>query len=152
MIELVVFVVLLLLIAPSLGYWMVTVFEGRKNFLYPVLGYLERFIHRIAGIDQFEEMTWGRYLKSLLKFNAVGFLVLFLLLIFQGVLPLNPQNFKGLSWDLAFNTTASFVTNTNWQSYSGEATLSYASQMLGLAVQNFLSAATGMTALLALIR
>ena len=152
MIETIVFIALLLILAPPLGNLMVSVFEGRRTFLYPVFGYLERFIYRVAGVDQFEEMTWIRYLKALVQFNVVGFIVLFLLLLFQGILPLNPQGFSGLSFDLAFNTAASFVTNTNWQAYAGEATLSYASQMVGLAVQNFLSAATGMGVLFVLIR
>jgi K+-transporting ATPase ATPase A chain len=97
-------------------------------------------------------MSWTDYAKSLFLFNVFGFIWLFFLLLFQGYLPLNPQHFKGTSWPLAFNTAMSFITNTNWQSYAGETTLSYFTQMIGLTSQNFLSAATGMTALLALTR
>jgi len=152
MIELIALVVLLLIFAPLIGAWMPRLFDGRRTFLTPVLGYVEKGIYKLAGIDPFEEMVAIRYLKNLLKFNALGFFVLFFLLLLQGYLPLNPQNFPGLPLDLAFNTAASFVTNTNWQAYAGETTLSYFSQMFGLAVQNFLSAATGFCVLLPLIR
>lgn len=152
MIELIALVVLLLIFAILIGSWMPRLFDGRKTFLTPVLGFVERGIYKLAGIDPFEEMVAIRYLKNLLKFNALGFFVLFSILLLQGYLPLNPQNFPGLSFDLAFNTAASFVTNTNWQAYAGETTLSYFSQMFGLAVQNFLSAATGFCVLLPLTR
>jgi len=148
MIETIVFVVLLLILAPLLGRWLMFIFEGKPTYLYPVFGPVERGIYRLAGIDPFEEMDWKKYLKALLLFNLIGFLVLFFILIFQGFLPLNPQHFPGIPLDLAFNTAASFVTNTNWQAYAGETTLSYASQMFGLTVQNFLSAATGFCTLL----
>ena len=94
----------------------------------------------------------SRYAFAILLFNTLGFALLFILLLFQGNLPLNPQKFQGMNWDLAFNTAISFVTNTNWQSYSGESSLSYLSQMAGLTVQNFLSAATGIAVVFALIR
>ena len=152
MIELIVLIVLLLIFVPLIGSWMPRLFDGRKTFLTPVLGYIESGIYKLADIDPFEEMAAIRYLKSILKFNALGFFVLFSILLLQGYLPLNPQNFSGLPLDLAFNTAASFVTNTNWQAYAGETTLSYFSQMFGLAVQNFLSAATGFCVLLPLIR
>jgi K+-transporting ATPase ATPase A chain len=151
-IELLLFFGLLAATAPLLGKWMATVFEGRPTFLSPVLGWLEGLTYQIAKIDPAFEMGWYSYAKALMLFNACGFLLIFLLQIFQYFLPLNPQNFPGVPWLLAFNTAASFVTNTNWQAYAGETTLSYTTQMLGLAVQNFLSAATGMCVILALVR
>ena len=111
-----------------------------------------RAVYRLAGVDPEREMDWRDYAASLLAFNGCGFAVLFAILTLQGSLPLNPQGIGGLSWHLAFNTAASFVTNTNWQSYAGESSLSHFSQMVGLTVQNFLSAATGIAVLLALIR
>ncbi len=98
------------------------------------------------------EMNWRQYALAIVLFNLLGFVLLFVILICQGRLPLNPQHFEGMSWDLAFNTAVSFVTNTNWQAYSGENTLSYLSQMAGLTVQNFLSAATGLAVAFAIIR
>jgi K+-transporting ATPase ATPase A chain len=142
----------IVLLTPLLGQFMADVFEGKKTFLSFACGPLERLIYRLTGVDPTLEMNGKGYLKALLAFNALGFIFLFLILLFQGILPLNPQNFPGVSWDLAFNTTASFITNTNWQAYAGETTLSYFSQMAGLTVQNFASAATGIAALLALTR
>jgi K+-transporting ATPase ATPase A chain len=142
---------LLLLIKP-LGSYMARVFNGERNFLSPIISPLERFIYRITGISPDSEMNWKRYAVAMLLFNFIGFVFLFVLLLVQGWLPLNPQHLPGLKPDLAFNTAVSFVSNTNWQSYSGEVTMSYLSQMLGLTVQNFLSAATGMAVLIALIR
>jgi K+-transporting ATPase ATPase A chain len=112
---------------------------------------IERGLWRLMGISS-QEMNWRQYLLAILMFNVLGIVVLFAMLMLQGVLPLNPQHFPGLSWDLAMNTAISFVSNTNWQAYSGESTLSYFSQMSGLAVQNFLSAATGIAVVFALIR
>ena len=103
-------------------------------------------------IDSNEQMGWKKYAAAALTFNLFGFLLLFLLNLVQNILPLNPQHFSGISWDLAFNSAASFVTNTNWQAYSGESSMSYLTQMLGFCVQNFLSAATGIAVLFALIR
>jgi K+-transporting ATPase ATPase A chain len=142
---------LLLLIKP-LGSYMARVFNGERNFLSPIISPLERFIYRITGISPDSEMNWKRYAVAMLLFNFIGFVFLFVLLLMQGWFPLNPQHLPGLKPDLAFNTAVSFVSNTNWQSYSGEVTMSYLSQMLGLTVQNFLSAATGMAVLIALIR
>ncbi|TAL32646.1 MAG: potassium-transporting ATPase subunit KdpA [Spirochaetes bacterium] len=138
--------------APFLGAYMAKVFKGERNLLSPVMAPFERLLYRLSGVRADEEMDWKRYLKSLLVFNALGFLVVFLLQIFQSSLPLNPQGLAGVSPALAFNTAVSFMTNTNWQSYSGESTLGYLVQMLGLTVQNFLSAATGIAAFLALVR
>lgn len=133
------------------GLWSLLVL-GRATVLHPYLGWLENATYRFAGVDPGEEMGWTTYAKNLIVFNLCGGALLFLLLLFQRYLPLNPQNFPGVSPILAFNIAVSFMTNTNWQSYAGETTLSYASQMLGLTVQNFLSAATGSAVLMALIR
>ena len=117
----------------------------------PGLAGVERVLWRVAGIRA-EEMGWLQYLLAILLFNALGGLALFALLMLQGVLPFNPQHLPGLSWDLALNTAISFVSNTNWQAYAGESTMSYLSQMVGLTVQNFLSAATGIAVVFALTR
>jgi K+-transporting ATPase ATPase A chain len=137
---------------PFLGIYMSKVFRGQSTFLHPILLPLENFSYRLAGVHPHQEMGWKKYLKALLMFNLLGFLTLFLIQEIQQFLPFNPQHFGVVPWDLALNTAISFVTNTNWQAYSGETTLSYATQMCGLNVQNFLSAATGNAALLALIR
>lgn len=136
------------LATPVLGRYMADIFAGRRLWLRP----LETFIYKLTGIKGDEEMNWKEYSVALLVFNAMGFLALMLLLLLQQSLPLNPQGFPALSWHLALNTAVSFMTNTNWQAYSGENTLSYLTQMLGLGVQNFLSAATGFAVFLALTR
>lgn len=146
------FILVLVSLVPILGTYMAKVFRGESTFLHPLLYPLERACYRFAGINFQQEMGWRVYLKSLLLFNLIGFLVLFLIQLFQGYLPLNPQRLGAVPWPLALNTAISFVTNTNWQAYAGETTLSYFTQMCGLTVQNFLSAATGNAALLALIR
>jgi K+-transporting ATPase ATPase A chain len=151
-IQLALYFVVLAALAKPLGGYMARVYQGQPCGLDRALGWLERAIYRVSGIDPKEEMTWQRYTIAVLLFNAVGFLALVGLLRLQGALPLNPQGFPNNSPDLAFNTAASFASNTNWQSYGGETTLSYLSQMLGLTVQNFVSAATGMAVLVALIR
>ena len=138
--------------AKPLGWYMARVYEGKPCGLDRALGWLERGIYRLAGVDPQQEMGWRQYAVAVLLFNAIGFLAVYALLRLQGVLPLNPQEFPANTPDLAFNTAASFATNTNWQSYGGETTMSYLSQMLGLTVQNFVSAATGMAVLVALIR
>jgi K+-transporting ATPase ATPase A chain len=137
---------------PLLGNYMVKVFSGNKHFMLSVLGWLEKYTYRIISVNPNEETNWKSYTFSLLLFNLVGFLFLFLIQLFQSYLPLNPENLSNVSWHLAFNTSISFVTNTNWKGYAGETTLSYLVQMIGLTVQNFVSAATGMAVLLALIR
>ena len=134
--------------AIPLGRYIAAVAAGRVAFLAPV----ERAIYAVAGIDPAKGMGWRGYTLAMLAANAVGFLLLYALLRLQGSLPLNPQGFDGLSPWLAFNTAVSFVTNTNWQAYSGEAAMSYLSQMAGLTVQNFLSAATGIALALAVCR
>jgi K+-transporting ATPase ATPase A chain len=137
---------------PLLGTYLANIFEGKRTWIHPLLGWMETLSYRLAGIDATREMRWGYYAKTLVLFNFIGLIFLFSLMLIQGYLPLNPQEMGTLSLPLAFNTAVSFVTNTNWQAYSGESTLSYLSQMLGLTVQNFLSAATGICVLMALIR
>ena len=146
------FFALVLLPAPWLGRFYYKVMEGQRTWLSPVLGPVEKVCYRIAGVDPATEQSWQKYTLALLVFNLMGFVLLFAILLFQQYLPLNPQQLPGQEWTQAFNTAVSFVTNTNWQSYSGEATLSYFSQMAGLTVQNFVSAATGLAVLVALCR
>ncbi|GAB6078040.1 potassium-transporting ATPase subunit KdpA [Hydrogenobaculum acidophilum] len=142
----------LTIVSPILGKYMTDIYEGNiYKFLKP-LRYVEKAIYKILGIDESKEMNWKEYLYALLSFNFLGFLVLFLTLLFQKYLPLNQYNIPNMSWDLAFNTAVSFVTNTNWQAYAGETQVTYFSQMTGLALQNFLSAASGMVVALVLIR
>jgi len=142
----------IIILCPLLGSYLARLFNAQPLFLTPYFGWIESLTYRIGGINPNEEMGWKRYAKSLLLFNLCGFLGLFLLLRLQSFLPFNPQHLPAVPWLLAFNTAISFVTNTNWQAYSGETTMSYASQMWGLTVQNFLSAATGGAVLMALIR
>lgn len=143
---------LVVLTARPLGSFLATVMDGRRCFLAPALMPVEGRIYALAGVDQTREQTWLQYVAALLAFNAAGFVLLYAILRLQGFLPLNPQGFGALSEHLAFNTAVSFVTNTNWQSYGGETTLSYFSQMVGLTVQNFVSAATGMAIIVPLAR
>jgi potassium-transporting ATPase potassium-binding subunit len=138
--------------AVPLGAFMARVFAGERTILSPVLGPVERGFFALAGIDRTKEQGWLGYTLGMLVFNGAGFLALYLLLRFQDWLPLDPQGFPGLSPHLAFNTAVSFVTNTNWQSYGGETTMSHFSQMAGLTAQNFLSSATGMALAVALVR
>ncbi|MFV3416167.1 potassium-transporting ATPase subunit KdpA [Pseudomonas nitroreducens] len=146
------FLALVLVPAPFLGRFYYKVMEGQRTFLSPIFLPVERAIYRACGIHPEDEQDWKRYTLALLAFNLVGLVLLFAILMLQGLLPLNPQHLPGLEWTLAFNTAVSFVTNTNWQAYSGEASLSYLSQMLGLTVQNFVSAAVGLAVLVALAR
>ena len=145
------FAVLIALMKP-LGAFMARVYQGERTFLTPILGLVERFVYRTAGINAEEDMKWKRYAKAMLVFNLLGFLAVYVLQRIQVWLPLNPGGMTAVSPDSAFNTAISFVTNTNWQGYSGESTMSYLTQMFALTVQNFLSAATGMAVLIALIR
>lgn len=151
-IQIVFYILLLILLAPPLGKFMAKVFKGEKNILTPVFGKFESFFYKLMRIDPKEEMDWKTYLWAVIIFKLMGLVILFLLQITQQWLPLNPQRLPNVSWHLAFNTAVSFITNTNWQNYGGENTLSYFTQMVGLAVQNFVSAATGFAVLLALIR
>jgi K+-transporting ATPase ATPase A chain len=145
------FVVLLALIKP-LGTFMAQVYQGEATFLSPVLVPCENLLYRICGVNRDEEMDWKRYAWAMVLFNLVLFVSLFVMLMTQHLLPLNPQKFPAFTWQLALNTAVSFVTNTNWQAYSGETAASYFTQMVGLAVHNFVSAATGMAIVIALIR
>jgi K+-transporting ATPase ATPase A chain len=145
------FVVLLLLVKP-LGTFMAKVYQGEHTFLDRVLGPVERFIYRISGVKADEDMNWKTYAMAVMMFNALGLLAVYALQRFQAVLPLNPQGLGAVTPDSSWNTAVSFASNTNWQGYGGEVTMSYLSQMLGLTVQNFVSAATGMAVLIALIR
>ena len=137
------FLVLLALVKP-LGWYMARVFEGAPTPFDPVLGPIERVIYRLGAVRATEEMDWKTYGVAMLLFSAAGMFALYVLQRFQGFLPLNPQGFGAVPADLAFNTAVSFVTNTNWQAYAGEVTMSYLTNMLGMTVQNFVSAATGM--------
>ncbi len=153
--------IVLLLLTKPIGVYMTQVMEEKKTFLEPILGPLERLIYRLSGINPQEEMHWTIYACSLIAFSLVGALFTYGILRLQGFFPLNPMAFStasapayatSMTPDLAFNTTISFTTNTNWQNYSGESTMSYLSQMLGLAYHNWISAAVGMAACVALIR
>jgi K+-transporting ATPase ATPase A chain len=152
LIQCVLYVVVLLALAKPLGEFMARVYTGERTLLHPVLGWLERLTYRASGVNPAGEMRWIEYTLAVLIFNALGFLAVYALQRFQGVLPLNPAGFGAVSPDSSFNTAVSFATNTNWQGYAGEATLSYVTQMLALTVQNFVSAATGMAVLVALAR
>ena len=147
-----IYLIILLLLAWPLGLYMARIYQKEQTRLARPFRSLERLLYRLAGVDERQEMTWQQYALALLLFNAAGFLVVYLLLRLQAWLPLNPDGQPFVSPALAFNTAVSFASNTNWQFYGGEMTMSYLTQMLGLAVQNFLSAATGMAVLVALIR
>lgn len=150
--QIAIFCGLVLLLVRPLGGYMARLFEGERVFLSPVLRPVERGLYRAAGVNEKTDQHWLIYAASMLLFNLAGLLVTYVVLRFQDVLPLNPQDLPALSPDLAFNTAVSFTTNTNWQSYGGEATMSYFSQMVGLAVHNFTSAATGIALAIAFIR
>ncbi|HPS91506.1 MAG TPA: potassium-transporting ATPase subunit KdpA [Methanothrix sp.] len=142
---------ILALAAPT-GRYIARVFGGEETWLFPLIRPIELWLYRIAGIDEKKEMSWRTYAMSVVIINILGILALFVLQELQGILPLNPQGLGAVSWDTALNTAVSFATNTNWQSYSGEQTMSYLTQMLGLTVQNFFSAAVGLAAAMAVIR
>jgi K+-transporting ATPase ATPase A chain len=143
---------LLLLLAKPLGAYMARVYQGERTFLGPLIRPLERLLYRAAGVRAGEEMDWRTYALAMLVFNALGIVAVYALQRLQGLLPLNPQHFGAVSPDSALNTAISYATNTNWQGYAGETTMSYLTQMAGLTVQNYLSAATGMAVLMALVR
>jgi K+-transporting ATPase ATPase A chain len=152
LIQVILFFALIIGLTPILGKYMSKVFTGEKHFMLPVFSWLERFTYRFAGVNPNDESNWKSYALDLLIFNFIGFVFLFLIQLVQAYLPLNPAHLANVSWHSAFNTAISFVTNTNWQGYAGETTLSYFVQMVGLTVQNFVSAATGIAVLLAVIR
>lgn len=151
-IQLILFFALVIGLTPLLGNFMYRVFTGKSHILLPVFSWLEKLTYKIVHIDAEEESNWKTYTYALLWFNFLGILFLFFIQLIQSWLPLNPAKLPDVPWHLSFNTAVSFVTNTNWQSYAGETTLSYFVQMIGLTVQNFVSAATGIAVLLALIR
>ncbi len=150
--QILIYLAVLAALTKPLGAYMARVYQGEPCGLHRILSPIEGLIYKICGISSKEEMNWQKYAASVLLLSFAGWVALYVLQRIQGVLPLNPQGFHGVSPDSSFNTATSFVTNTNWQAYSGETTMSYLTQMLGLAVQNFLSAATGMAVLVALIR
>ncbi|MCX8278691.1 potassium-transporting ATPase subunit KdpA [Phyllobacterium sp. 0TCS1.6C] len=151
-IQILVFCGIIVVLVKPLGWYMTRVFQGERTFLTPVLLPVERAFYRIAGTDEREEQHWTTYTAAMLFFSLAGLLLLYLLQRLQGSLPLNPAGMSAVEPTLAFNTAVSFVSNTNWQSYGGESTMSYLVQMAGLTVQNFVSAATGIAIAIALIR
>jgi K+-transporting ATPase ATPase A chain len=146
------YLALLLALAVPLGRWFARALSGERTFLHPILGPLERLVYRVCGVRPDAEMHWSDYAKAALAFNMLGLLVVYFLQLWQSALPLNPAGLGDVAPDLAFNTAVSFASNTNWQAYGGETTLSYLTQMLGLTVQNFVSAATGIAVLAAFVR
>ncbi|MFZ0912121.1 MAG: potassium-transporting ATPase subunit KdpA [Candidatus Korobacteraceae bacterium] len=148
-----IFLALILAVTKPMGVFMTRVFNRERTFMDPVLRPIERLIYRLTGVDENHEMRWTEYAFAMLLFSAVSMLLLYLMQRVQGHLPFNPQKFAGVTPEhLAFNTAASFTTNTNWQAYSGETTMSYFTQMAGLAFHNFVSAATGIALAIAFIR
>src|SRR5262252_7373468 len=151
--QILVFLALILGVTKPLGVFMARVFNREKTLLDPVLRPVERLLYRLTGVDENHEMPWSEYATSMLLFSVVSMIVLYAMERLQGFLPLNPQKFGAVSpAHVAFNTAASFTTNTNWQAYSGENTMSYFTQMAGLAFHNFVSAATGIALAIAFIR
>lgn len=152
LLQIVVYFGVLIACVPLLGGYMAKVFAGERTLLSPILVPVERVIYRIGGVNADNEQDWRGYALALMMFNILGFIVLFVLLLFQSILPLNPAGLESVEPFLAFNTATSFMTNTNWQAYGGETTMSYLTQMMGLNVQNFVSAATGVAVVIALTR
>ncbi|MBK9925112.1 MAG: potassium-transporting ATPase subunit KdpA [Anaerolineales bacterium] len=150
--QIIFYIVILLFLAKPLGSFMAKVYQGEHTFLDRVLMASERFIYRVSGVNPTDDMNWKTYAVAVMLFNALGLIFVYLLQRLQGTLPFNPQGLGAVSPDSSWNTAVSFATNTNWQGYAGETTMNYLTQMLGLTVQNFVSAATGMTVLVALIR
>ena len=151
-IQYILYLAVLVVLAIPLGAYIKKVMNGEKTFLSKILTPCENAVYKVMRVNKEEQMNWKKYAASVLIFSGIGLVFLFLLQLLQGVLPGNPQGLSGVKWDLSFNTAVSFITNTNWQAYSGESTLSYLTQALGLTVQNFVSAATGIAVLFALIR
>src|SRR6267143_4109160 len=151
-IQILLYCAIVVAIVPLLGGYMTRVFNGERTFLSPVLRPVEQALYFAGGVDETREQHWVTYTIAMLFFHVAGFLILYALLRFQAVLPFNPAEQSAVAEDLSFNTAISFITNTNWQNYGGESTLSYLVQMLGLTHQNFLSAATGTALAVALSR
>src|SRR5712671_4584621 len=152
--QIAIFFGLILVCTKPLGAYMARVFQGQRTFMHPVLRWLEVLTYKVSGVREDVEQRWTQYAASLLCFSIFGFLLVYLMQRAQAYLPFNPQNFgtPNVTPDLAFNTAASFLTNTNWQSYTGESTLSYFVQMTALTVQNFVSGAAGVAIAIALVR
>ena len=150
-IQILIFCAIVVALVKPLGWYMTRVFNGERTFLSPLLRPIETVLYKLAGTSDAEQ-HWLTYTLAMLAFNLLGFVVLYALQRFQAVLPYNPMDMGAVVPDLAFNTAASFMTNTNWQNYGGESTMSYLVQMAGLTVQNFVSAATGIALAVALIR
>jgi K+-transporting ATPase ATPase A chain len=151
-IQIFVFLALILAITKPLGVFMARVFSGERTFLDPALRPIERLLYRVTGVDEKHEMRWTEYAFAMLLFSGASMLLLYLIERVQQFLPWNPQKFGAVAQALAFNTAASFTTNTNWQNYSGESAMSYLTQMAGLAYHNFTSAAVGIALAIAFVR
>src|SRR6201994_480504 len=151
-IQIILFCAIVVALVKPLGGYMTRVFTGERTFLSPILRPVEAGIYMLGGVDQKREQHWLTYTVAMLLFHVGGFIILYAVLRLQDVLPFNPAGESAVAQDLSFNTAISFVTNTNWQNYGGETTMSYLTQMLGLTPQNFLSAATGIALAVALIR
>jgi K+-transporting ATPase ATPase A chain len=151
-IQMLIFIILLVAVTIPLGAYMANVFTDKKTFFDPIAKPIEKLIYRIIGIDEKNEMNWKEYTIAVILFNLFGFTLLYFLQRWQVFFPFNPQKFGAVAPDLSFNTAVSFMTNTDWQAYGGESTMSYFTQMMGLTVQNFVSAATGIAVVIALIR
>src|ERR1700675_3443154 len=150
--QIIVYLALILAVTKPVGVFLARVFSRERTFLDPVLRPVERLLYRLTLVDEEHEMRWTEYAFSMLLFSGVSMLVLYLIERVQQILPLNPQKFAAVAPDLAFNTAASFTTNTNWQNYGGEATMSYLTQMAALAYHNFTSAAVGIVLAIVIIR
>ncbi|MBA3323152.1 MAG: potassium-transporting ATPase subunit KdpA, partial [Pyrinomonadaceae bacterium] len=150
--QILIFFLIILAVTKPLGIFLTRVFSGERTFMHPVLRPVERVLYRLTAVDETREMRWTEYAVALLLFSIVSMFVLYLLQRLQGVLPLNPQGLANIEPSSSFNTAASFTTNTNWQSYVGETTMSYLTQMTGLAYHNFVSAATGIAIAIAFVR
>jgi potassium-transporting ATPase potassium-binding subunit len=151
-VQIAVYVVVLTALTPLIGSYMTRVYRGERVLLTPVFGPLERLVYRLMRVNPGAGQNWKEYARSVLVLSALFWLALYVILRAQGIHPFNPENFDAAPWDVSFNTTSSFISNTNWQYYGGETTLSYFSQMAGLAVQNFISAAVGISVAVAVIR
>src|SRR3954468_8968465 len=150
--QIAIFLAVLVALTPLIGGYMARVYSGERVFLSPVIGPFERLFYRVLRVDPSRGQDWKAYARSLLVLSGLFWFALYLLLRTQTLHPFNPQDFHSGTWDVTFNTVSSFVTNTNWQFYAGETTITYFSQMAGLAVQNFVSAAVGIVVAIALIR
>src|SRR6202142_1624325 len=151
-IQILLYCAIIIAITPVLGGYMTKVFNGERTFLSPILHPVEVVIYKAAGVDERREQSWLMYTVAMLLFHVGGFVILYALMRLQAGLPFNPAGQSAVSEDLSFNTAMSFITNTNWQNYGGESTMSYLVQMLGLTHQNYLSAATGIVLAIVLIR